>query len=719
MLSVKKAALPLFAIIFFINNISAQWQQTSGPKGIEVNVIYRAGTSLYAGTQNKGVYKSTDNGVTWSSSSRGIENTTINDIIYSGGNLLAAVESSCHGLINVFKSADNGISWVPTSGLANKIATSFAIKDTFIYAGVTLAQSGVYRSGDNGNTWKAVPSPIEDGDKIFVSKDAIIVSEFNFIWRSINDGATWQLTEQFAFSGIASFAGTDTTVFAASYSGIYTSINNGKNWKYSNFPGGAYSLSSDTINNIIFLGSNSKVFKSTNEGGNWIDVSHNLGYGAVTALLYDGINLYAATPYDTSGIYASRNKGQNWFPAAIGLPSASTVRSMITLGNYVFAGMQSDGVYRTKNNGNAWNKVALNNDTLSHQLVLSFCTKDGMLFAGTDDGLYRSLDSGITFTKKVNGFPTGGLIFIPSLTVSGSNIVAAASIVYTRSRIDAIFYSSDNGENWIRSYFPAASVSISSVASDGSNIVYAASYGQSFSTTGLYKSYDAGVNFVSKTFSINADIDILAVQGRHVLAGNLFSAFFSPDAGEIWLSSSPPGGGIFTYTIKNDIVFAGNQEGMFYSKNFGATWNDLNQGLPNCPTVDFEASCANNKYLFGGAYLDAAWRLPKPSNNTTPDIIADENKLNSSPLSSLAQNYPNPFAAATQIDYTISKPGMVSLRVYDKYGSTIATLVNELKQSGNYSISFNASKYNLPAGIYYYELKAGNNVESKKMVLIK
>ena len=60
---------------------------------------------------------------------------------------------------------------------------------------------------------------------------------------------------------------------------------------------------------------------------------------------------------------------------------------------------------------------------------------------------------------------------------------------------------------------------------------------------------------------------------------------------------------------------------------------------------------------------------------------------------------------------------LVSLIVYDVLGNEIATLVNEEKQTGKYKVEFDASS--IPSGIYFYQLKAGSFVETKKMVLLK
>ncbi len=93
----------------------------------------------------------------------------------------------------------------------------------------------------------------------------------------------------------------------------------------------------------------------------------------------------------------------------------------------------------------------------------------------------------------------------------------------------------------------------------------------------------------------------------------------------------------------------------------------------------------------------------------------------------LSQNYPNPFNPTTRIDYSIQNDGLVKLRVYDILGNEVATLVNERKTSGNYSVEFSAkggsasggNAYELPSGIYFYKLTAGTFTETKKLILLK
>jgi ligand-binding sensor domain-containing protein len=91
---------------------------------------------------------------------------------------------------------------------------------------------------------------------------------------------------------------------------------------------------------------------------------------------------------------------------------------------------------------------------------------------------------------------------------------------------------------------------------------------------------------------------------------------------------------------------------------------------------------------------------------------------------SLSQNYPNPFNPTTKIKYTIpyvethrDASLLVTLKVYDVLGNEVATLVNEEKPAGKYEVEFNA--VNKPSGIYFYQLKTEDLVQTRKMILLK
>lgn len=83
----------------------------------------------------------------------------------------------------------------------------------------------------------------------------------------------------------------------------------------------------------------------------------------------------------------------------------------------------------------------------------------------------------------------------------------------------------------------------------------------------------------------------------------------------------------------------------------------------------------------------------------------------------LSQNYPNPFNPTTNIKFAIPQSEFVSMKVYDVLGREVTTLVNENLTAGSYEVTFDASK--LAAGMYIYQIQAGDFVTSKKMMLLK
>ncbi len=93
----------------------------------------------------------------------------------------------------------------------------------------------------------------------------------------------------------------------------------------------------------------------------------------------------------------------------------------------------------------------------------------------------------------------------------------------------------------------------------------------------------------------------------------------------------------------------------------------------------------------------------------------------------LFQNYPNPFNPTTVINYQLPKASNVTLKIYDVLGKEVTTLVNEEKHAGNYEVEFSAeggsasggNGYSLSSGMYFYQLRAGEFVSAKKMLIIK
>ncbi|MCH7962844.1 MAG: T9SS type A sorting domain-containing protein [Bacteroidetes bacterium] len=102
-------------------------------------------------------------------------------------------------------------------------------------------------------------------------------------------------------------------------------------------------------------------------------------------------------------------------------------------------------------------------------------------------------------------------------------------------------------------------------------------------------------------------------------------------------------------------------------------------------------------------------------------VVSVEDETQNLPTEfSLSQNYPNPFNPSTRIQYAISSKQFVSLKVYDVLGNEIATLVNKELPAGSYVVEFNIAQNSiLSSGVYFYQLKAGNFIETEKMILVK
>jgi hypothetical protein len=101
--------------------------------------------------------------------------------------------------------------------------------------------------------------------------------------------------------------------------------------------------------------------------------------------------------------------------------------------------------------------------------------------------------------------------------------------------------------------------------------------------------------------------------------------------------------------------------------------------------------------------------------DTIPDIVANSSEILNE--FSLEQNFPNPFNPSTKISWQSPVGSWQTLKVYDVLGNEVTKLVDEYKSAGSYEIEFNAT--DLPSGVYFYQLKAGNYVETKKMILLK
>jgi hypothetical protein len=183
----------------------------------------------------------------------------------------------------------------------------------------------------------------------------------------------------------------------------------------------------------------------------------------------------------------------------------------------------------------------------------------------------------------------------------------------------------------------------------------------------------------------------------------------------------------------------GNFVIVWQDDRYGQTDHDIigqryfSNGNPNGANYLIVANGPNNAVLSPVVYADNSniifsWQDNRRSegwdiyakivswnwNGVTNVEIIDNNMLAEF---SLSQNYPNPFNPSTKIKYHISELSFVTLEVYDVLGNKVATLVNEEKPAGEYEVEFNSN--GLTSGIYFYQLKAGSFIHTKKMILLR
>jgi hypothetical protein len=145
--------------------------------------------------------------------------------------------------------------------------------------------------------------------------------------------------------------------------------------------------------------------------------------------------------------------------------------------------------------------------------------------------------------------------------------------------------------------------------------------------------------------------------------------------------------------------------------NRGQTWGEFE--TPDSVIIyDLQFTDARNGYAVGqnGVIL-----------KLDPGLVGVDTDSNVPNDFVLFQNYPNPFNPSTKIKFRIIDFGFVDLTVYDVLGNKLLTLLDEYKPSGEYEVEFSpeSSANNLTSGIYFYQLKAGNFIQTKKMIYLK
>ena len=391
----------------------------------------------------------------------------------------------------------------------------------------------------------------------------------------------------------------------------------------------------------------------------WVQTNGPSG-GGVVCFATMGRNLFAGT--SGGGAFLSTDNGASWTAVNTGL-TYPYVDALAAIGTNLFAGTtlggNVGGLFLSTNNGTSWVKTGL---TSTYVFALAVSGKN--LFAGTAIGVFLSTDNGTTWTAVNTGLTnTPYNNDTRSLAVSGTTIFAGTN--------SGTFRSTDNGTSWTSANTGLYTV-VSDLAVIGTNLFASISGG------GVFLSTNNGTSWATvNTGLMYLNVRVLAVSGTNLFAGK--------------------GTGAGT-------------GGVFLSTNNGTSWTQVNTGLPDTTKVD--ALAASGANLF--ASTDKGFfRRPLSEMVTSVQMVSTDvpTHLN------LAQNYPNPFNPSTTISFSLPSKSFVLLKAFDALGREVLTLVAEELSAGTYSRQWNAS--NVPSGIYFYRLQAGDYFETKRMVLLR
>ncbi|HEY6437779.1 MAG TPA: T9SS type A sorting domain-containing protein, partial [Ignavibacteriaceae bacterium] len=239
----------------------------------------------------------------------------------------------------------------------------------------------------------------------------------------------------------------------------------------------------------------------------------------------------------------------------------------------------------------------------------------------------------------------------------------------------------------------------------------------------IWRTTNSGFNWNAQGVSVDEVFDVYILDSIKAvsLSGDpegLFpiSKITTTNSGETWNNEALSFFGLsfaFDFRTYNEGWSASGYK-FLLTTNRGESWSEFE--TPDSAVIyDLQFTDARNGYAVGdnGVVL-----------KFNPTLVGIENDLKLPGEFNLYQNYPNPFNPSTNIRFSISSASggeFVSLKVYDVLGNEIAILINEEKIPGDYEVEFNTSSISpLPSsGIYFYKLKSGNFIQTKKMIYLK
>jgi len=376
-----------------------------------------------------------------------------------------------------------------------------------------------------------------------------------------------------------------------------------------------------------------------------------------------------------------------------------------------WAAGEAGTIIRTTDGGNSWE--------IQNSTVQTFITD--IFFLDRNFGWAATIEDAFPFRsvilKTANGGENWSAVYFPDST-------EYIRTIYFLDTLNGfvggsyIAYTTDGGTNWLQSEVDSNFVSnypIYNFSFYNNQFGYAC--GGRIDRAGvIWRTTNSGLNWTAQGISADEVFDLFIFDSLNALAlsGDPEGLFLMADikttnAGITWSNDS-----LSFFGLSFAIDFRTYNEGwsasgykFLLTTNRGENWSEFE--TPDGAVIyDLQFTDPRNGYAVGDSGVILKF---------DPNLADVKSGLNIPNEFILYQNYPNPFNPLTSISYVIGIRQFVSLKIYDVLGNEILLLIDEEQSAGNYSIDFDAS--GLPSGIYFYQLRAGEFVQTKKMVYLK
>ncbi|MDP4219686.1 MAG: T9SS type A sorting domain-containing protein [Bacteroidota bacterium] len=700
-----KSIIVLFLVIAFGSTSPAQnfWQQTAGPGAGSVIAFGKGTGSTVLAATNTEVYRSTNFGAEWLPLSKTFDLTN-SDVLSSdtSGRIFIA---DTYGL---YESTDNGSSWQPIgASLSGNTFNGITVSAHDIVFVGTYA-NGVYRSIDHGATWTQSKNglPTEPGIGDLYSIDGLYSAPNGSVFalttgglaRTTNDGNSWQIVGGAAIpSTIVSLAASSTgRLFLTTTLGLLSSDDNGDTWiNLSNKNGLATTLAWKVATDggqTILMSAIEGLWISSDNGASWNSSRPPQVYDEDQALYLDSnaVHIYDGMQY--SGIYYSNDKGASWVARSLGLIDTK-ISSLATdgLGNLFAQGVSStygNAIYGTSNLGDTWDTLMTGSDFRA----VAAAPNNDLYTCAYGDGIYRSSDHGASWQKETS-LPGLYKDKPSTLTVTPSGVVFAGGD-------NGVIYRSDKPGVWSIKVSGLTSSPITMLGANKTSDVFAAN------ADGLFRTTNNGASWEQLSGAPGGVVAFAADSSGNIYVVTEASAVhLSTNNGDSW---NPTGlSGASAIAVNNvGTVYAVGTFGTKYSNDHGSTWTTNSELSAYSPT---QLIVHNSERLIAGTNANGVFRsLP-----TAASGVGSQSSV--AGLVFIEDNYPNPFSQKTTIRYSLSRPGMVTVEIYDNCGKKITTLCHIYELQGEHDIIFDAASLRLASGIYNCRIECDGVAATKSV----